>query len=279
MGCTSQHGLGQGWRGGAPAVARLRAALLRTALAQADRVVCVARSQQDSLRRILGFSDKRLPVVHSGVDPAFWTPAAETRAQVTHRDLGPHTSDFGLRTSDFRAVEGYVLAAGRDLGRDYGTLLAASTGIGREVRIVAGPANVAGMEIPAHVRVECNLSPVELLERYRGAACVVVPTHGDGYPRGSDCSGTLVMLDAMACAKPVVVTERRSIDDYLSPDSEALTVPPGDPVALRRAVQDLLASPDRARRLGAAGRQAVEERFNTRAMAGKLAQVFFEVAE
>ena len=86
------------------------------------------------------------------------------------------------------------------------------------------------------------------------------------------------MLDAMACAKPVVVTRRRSIDDYLSPDPEALTVPPGDAFALRQAVREVLASPDRARHLGAAGRRAVEERFNTRLMAGELAKVFFDVA-
>jgi len=269
-GGTSSRERGLGQPAGSPVLGRLRATLMRTALARADRVVCVARSQCDSLRRALGFSDERLPVVHSVVDAGFYTPAAGSC------DQGDHP-DFGSRTSDFGPVPGCVLAAGRDAGRDYGTLLAAVAGLGREVRIVAGPANLAGLEIPTGAQVEYSLPPAELRERYRGAACVVVPTHGDGYPCGSDCSGTLVMLDAMACAKPVVVTCRRSIDDYLSLDPEALTVPPGDAVALRHAVEEVLASPDRARHLGAAGRLAVEERFNTQTMAGELAQVFFEV--
>ncbi len=270
--CAAVGGAGRGRRGRGPAIARLRAGLLRAALAQADRVVCVAWSQQESLHRALGFPYERLPVVLSGTDPTFYTPPAVLTTRVAH-------PDFGLRTSDFGPAQGYVLAAGRDLGRDYATFLAAATRIDRAVHLVAGRENLAGLAIPAGVRIEYGLPPVDLRERYRGAACVVVPTHGDGYPRGSDCSGTLVMLDAMACAKPVVVTHRRSIDDYLAPNPEALTVPPGDAVALCEAVQELLASPDRARQLGAAGRQLVEERFNTRTMAGELAKVFLEVAQ
>jgi glycosyltransferase involved in cell wall biosynthesis len=117
-----------------------------------------------------------------------------------------------------------------------------------------------------------------LRARYQAAACAVVPTHGDGYPRGSDCSGTLVMLDAMACAKPVVVTRRRSVNDYLAAGGEALTTVPGNALTLRDTIEQMLASPDLACRLSIAGRQAVEERFNTRAMAAELAKVFFEVA-
>jgi glycosyltransferase involved in cell wall biosynthesis len=86
------------------------------------------------------------------------------------------------------------------------------------------------------------------------------------------------MLDAMACAKPVVITHRRSLDDYLSAGAPVTTVPAGDAPALRSAIESVLASPDESRRLGAAGRELIAQRFNTRAMAADLARVFFEVS-
>jgi len=173
----------------------------------------------------------------------------------------------------------YVLAAGRDAGRDYGTFLTAVGDTGWDVRIVASPRNLAGLRLPANVRVSYDVPPAVLRNLYRGAGCVVVPTHGDGYPYGSDCSGTLVMLDAMACARPAVITQRRSVEDHLSANREAITVPAGDAPSLRAAIERTLSSPDLTGQLGSAGRAAVETRFNTVAMAGELAHVFREVAE
>jgi len=185
------------------------------------------------------------------VDVAFYTP-------------GPH-----------QANGGYVLAAGRDAGRDYATFAQAVSGLDRSAHVVAGRANLEGIALPQNTRAQFSIPPVAMRDEYRGAACVVVPTHGDGYPHGSDCSGTLVTLDAMACARPVVVTQRRSIDDYVSASSpEAITVPPGDPTALRAAIEGVLQSPDLTVELGARGRASVEARLNTQAMAAELAGVF-----
>jgi starch synthase len=51
-----------------------------------------------------------------------------------------------------------------------------------------------------------------------------------------------------------------------------VVVPPGDVAGLRRAIEDLLADPDRRHRLGEHARQAAVERFGLDVYAGELAR-------
>jgi len=244
-------------------IARFRARVLRAAVRQADSVVCVARGQQAWLARELGFQAAKLPFVPSGVDAAFYTPAAHDRPGSEGR---PQDA-------------GYVLAVGRDPGRDYVTLARAATGLDRQVEIVAHQSNVAGMTLHTNVTVKLRLPPLQLRERYRGAACVVVSTHGDGYPYGSDCSGTLVMLDALATQKPVVITRRSSVIDYVTPGEHVMTVPARDADALRSAIQNVLKDIEGSAAMAAVGRRLVLDRFTTRTFASQIAAVFRTAVE
>jgi glycosyltransferase involved in cell wall biosynthesis len=80
-----------------------------------------------------------------------------------------------------------------------------------------------------------------------------------------------VVLEAMAMAKPLVVTDSPAMRDYVTPDVEGVLVPPGDPAAVAAAIDDLLADDARRQRLGRAGREAVERRFNQEEMWAQIA--------
>ena len=241
--------------------------VLRWALGGADGIVCVAQAQADDLARRLGRPHRELPVVRSGVDARFHTAVSPADERPTGRPP-------------------FILAAGRDPGRDYGTLVGAAARLDVPLRIVAGRANVAGLmaagnghggaaradrRLPANIELLLDQPPAKLRELYRAAACVAVPTHGDGWPHGSDCSGTLVLLDAMATGRAAVVSERRALADYIVPGREALTVPPGDVAALAAALRRLLDDRQLARRIGQAGRAAIEAGLTTRHFAAGLA--------
>jgi glycosyltransferase involved in cell wall biosynthesis len=75
-----------------------------------------------------------------------------------------------------------------------------------------------------------------------------------------------VLLEAMACGRPVVATDVSGTRACVQPDVNGLVVPPGRPAELAAAAIDLLADPQRRRRMGAAGRRLVEERFSAPAM-------------
>ncbi len=71
----------------------------------------------------------------------------------------------------------------------------------------------------------------------------------------------LVVIEAMACGRPVVASDWRSIDQLVDDGRTGLLVPPKDPFALADALAGLLADPERARSMGRAGRLRYEEAF------------------
>ena len=75
---------------------------------------------------------------------------------------------------------------------------------------------------------------------------VAVPSVSEGTP--------LVVLEAMAAGVPVVASEVGGIPDQIRHGHEGILVPPADSRALGDALLDLLRDPERARRMGEAGR-------------------------
>jgi phosphatidylinositol alpha-mannosyltransferase len=67
----------------------------------------------------------------------------------------------------------------------------------------------------------------------------------------------IILLEAMAAGVPIVASDIPGFRNVVSAGREALLVPPGDPVRLARAIQDVLDEPGLARALSAAGSRAV----------------------
>ena len=72
----------------------------------------------------------------------------------------------------------------------------------------------------------------------------------------------LVILQAMACARPVIVTAVGGACELIEPGENALAVPAGDSAALALAIERLAADPALRLRLAEAGRANAERRFS-----------------
>jgi glycosyltransferase involved in cell wall biosynthesis len=91
-------------------------------------------------------------------------------------------------------------------------------------------------------------APREELPLWLGAAdMVVVPSRYEGFG--------LVALEALACARPLVLTSVGGLPEVV-PESCGAFVPPADPAALAAAIRSLLEDPARADRMGARGPEA-----------------------
>ena len=103
-----------------------------------------------------------------------------------------------------------------------------------------------------------------LVEEYRRAACVVLPsvyTTPDGRTtRIPELLGQ-TLLEAMACGRPVVCTDVASMPEVVVSGVHGLVVPPADPEALRHAITTLRQDRAMAAAMGRAGRHRVLERF------------------
>jgi glycosyltransferase involved in cell wall biosynthesis len=93
----------------------------------------------------------------------------------------------------------------------------------------------------------------------------------------SEGLGTSV-LDAMACAKPVVATRAGGIPEVVQDGETGVLVDPHDHVQLARAIVRLLTSAPERRRLGEAGLARVRALFTVERMVAETAAVYARVA-
>lgn len=107
--------------------------------------------------------------------------------------------------------------------------------------------------LPSNTKVSYQLSPLDLRSLYNRALFVVIPLHD--VP--SDC-GVTALTEAMAMGKAVILTRTSGQVDILRDWEDGIYVPPGDPGALRAAIEHLVAHPDETERMGRAGRALIE---------------------
>jgi glycosyltransferase involved in cell wall biosynthesis len=99
-----------------------------------------------------------------------------------------------------------------------------------------------------------------------GADVYALPSHAEGMP--------LTILEAMAQARPVVATRVGGSAEVVLDGETGVLVDAGDVGALALALRELLADPERRRRLGDAGRRRVAEHFSAARTAERVLAVY-----
>ncbi len=84
----------------------------------------------------------------------------------------------------------------------------------------------------------------------------------------------MVLLEAMAAARPVVATPVGGTPELVVDGETGLLVPAGDVDALADALRRLLDDPELAARMGEAGRRRVEERFTAERMVERVLELY-----
>jgi len=159
---------------------------------------------------------------------------------------------------DGRALEPNLICAAGQLLRDYDTLVAAVDGLPVRLQIAAGspwierPLEPRG-PLPENVSWG-KLNRFELRELYARSAIAVVPILQNKYQ-----TGIATILEMLSMGKCVIATKTHGQTDTIVDGVTGIYVPPGDPIALRKAIQDMLARPEQAKAIGDAARRFMEE--------------------
>jgi len=88
----------------------------------------------------------------------------------------------------------------------------------------------------------------------------------------------IVLLEAMACSRPVISTQLGTGTTYVNQDGKTgLVIPPHDAPALAEAIDFFRMNPDMGRKMGEAGRERVESLFTVDRMVEEVLQVYRDV--
>jgi hypothetical protein len=214
------------------------------------------------LRLVLPRADMLLPLGHNqtaglllmGARPCTLHPVRDTTAIDFFVDVGDRPG-------------GYILAVGDDVSRDYTTLLEACVGLRREVIIRSSIVAENSQQCTKIKVLPDRLTTRDYQRLIAGAALVVLPLHPSTH-----AGGVSTLLEAMSSGKAVIVSASPGLADYVENGRTCCVVPPGDPAALRGAIDTLLSDTRARSRLGTNARQFVVENCSADADAAQFAE-------
>ncbi|QTE29036.1 glycosyltransferase [Pengzhenrongella sicca] len=225
-----------------------RLAVERMCMERADAVITLGVAMRDELVS-RGADPSRLHVVPNGADIADFHATA--RSAVLAADLGiGELPTFGYVSNmdHYRESQETMVRAARvlrDEGRDFRCVLVGGGPRAEIVRATAERLGVAGQVVLA--------GPVDhtLVPDYYGLIDVFVVPRID--ERAARYVTPLKPFEAMALAKPVVVSNLPALREIVNPPTRGLTFEPGDHHGLASVVARLWDDPELAESLGRAG--------------------------
>jgi len=196
-------------------------------------IVAYGAGEVDALRDWLGEGSPSVVFVPFGVDPTYFAPQPDA------------------------IVDTDVVSIGADPRRDHALFLALAHArpewsyrlvLASDVARSLGP-------VPQNVAIEVDVPFDRVREQLASARAVVLPVRDNSYS-----GATTVLLQAMATARPVVVSRTAAIVTgyHLEDGVNCRLVPPGSLEALEEAVSAVLSDDDRAASLGLRARETVE---------------------
>jgi len=222
---------------------------IKTSLRRASRVIVPSKATRDELIRLLDADPTRIDVAYHGVDPdAFHAPSDDEKARVrARRGRGDSLYVAFLGAKEPRKnvpnlIRGWARAVS-DWPNPPALVLAGGQGHDDDIdRAVA--------EVPSHLRLlrPGYLRYADLPGFLGGAAVACYPSFGEGFG--------LPILEAMACATPVLTTPRLSLPEV---GGDAVAYTTEDPDRIAEDLADLLHDEPRRLSLAKAGFDRAKE--------------------
>ncbi len=242
--------------------------LVEPKLRRARFVSCISYWHRAYYRELVpGLPEDRLPVIRCGVDIDDFVPTPERPGAPEVLAVGRLVAKKGFDVL-LEAWAGGVADA-RSSGSAEEPMLTL-IGDGPEEESLSAQVKRLGLE--DSVRMVGGLPNPKVREYMAGCAAFVLPCRpaSDGDRDGIP----VVLMEAMACGKPVISGDLPAIRELVEDDHTGMLVPTGDVAALKVALSGLLDDETLRRRLGDSGRGRVVEEFSLDTNLGRLEAVF-----
>ncbi|MEQ6340359.1 MAG: glycosyltransferase family 4 protein [Gammaproteobacteria bacterium] len=221
-------------------ISAIRWRYFRAVLSQALGVICFSKFEQQYYSELFGL--ERTTFISTLFGGVFNKPD----------DLEPSNS-------------GYVLSAGRS-GRDYKRLCEAVSQLPIQAHIICDSAfALQEVKHPANVTILRQCYGRDYIKQLAGADIVVLPLKNE-----KTSSGQMVLLDAMALGKPVIITKTATTVEYGEHMNTLYFIEPDSADELRSAINFLMADPSLRSSIGNAARAHYEAHHSIQPFVGGL---------
>jgi glycosyltransferase involved in cell wall biosynthesis len=228
---------------------------------EADRVVCVSQSVADFAARQMSVDPARLTVIPNGID----LTAYEGRrpADLTRFGFGPGRRAITCisRLSKQKGLDLLIREAPQLLSAlpDHDLLL---VGDGPDASSLQRLAAERGVAQRIHFAGWQPAVPEILL----ASDVMVLPSRWEGMPN--------VLLEAMACGRPVVCSAAEGVTEVLGPLAEPQTAPVNSPQLLVKKTLAIIRNPEFASQLGGQNLQRATDHFSLAEVIRRYAALF-----
>jgi glycosyltransferase involved in cell wall biosynthesis len=211
---------------------------------RASRVIAITHALRRFCGEHVGLPDAKIDVVHYGLDDvAAWgaddtSPPDGRLVLVVGRLVEQKGVDVAVRALAALPDDVRLAVLGDGPERPRLETLARELGLGDRVLLPGRVGDVAAW--------------------LRAAQLVLHPVRWEGFG--------LAVLEAMLAARAVVASAVSAVPELVADGETGLLVPSDDPVALGDAAAELLADPERAARMGAAGLRRAQTEFSVARM-------------
>lgn len=256
---NTRHGMG------AQHPADRREQLYRYCMPRTDRVVAVCDMARHRLEAHRGIDARKLEVVYNGIDFGVYVARSEpARERLLERmGLPPGTRLLGfvgrLNALKDPATLMRAFAALHARQPDTALLMIGDGGLRDSLE-----RQVAELGIQSAVRFLGDREDVPAL--LSALDVFVMASISEGF--------SIALLEACASGVPIVATDVGGNPEIVRHDVNGLLVPPEQPETLAAAVAELLNAPERAQRMGQAGRAWVREHATLEAMVSNYARIY-----
>lgn len=224
----------------------IRRFLLKLNLIFAPVIVSYSKYQVDLWCREFNVSRKKFTILPYTIDINFYRKGIES---ISHNLISEE--------------QPFILATGRDTGRDFKTLVRAAIKLKLKIKLVTLPylipdeaKNNPDVEILQYVSYE------ELFSLYSKAKIVAIPLRsGIDYP-----SGIRAVLESMLVGKPTICTYTPVLEEYIPRESESLLyVPAEDEDSFTAAINTIINNDGVGKKMSINARKLVQDAYSMQA--------------
>ncbi len=226
---------------------------------QLPHIITVSEMAKQHIHEVFKVPEDNLKVIYNGIDTELFSPSDSVKRldnmilMVMSRD----TAVKGLR---------FLLEALAELRKKYDLDLVV---VGRTMGDGLTEKLMERLGVTAHVTFRDRIDTDELVNLYRTATLVAVPSTYEGFG--------LPAAEAMSCGAPVVSTTAGALPEVVG--DSGILVPPADSAALASAIDSLVADPAKRREYSVLGRRRILDNFNWKNAARRTADIYLEAIQ